>query len=847
MSDTEDTFRSEVLAAVKHALAVGRTSFEEVLKYVGATDPRIVRELYDKARGLPAPAPPDPVKATGARRVTASLFLKLPAADPIHSQWWFTLDTVAELSSRVASYSLGAPTAFLGVPTVGFHYSHSFGTPATILDSDSHLLEALELPSNAKKQQYDACTSLPPDQASLYTVVLTDPPWYPQTINMFLARSRQLIGKAGFILCVLPCHLTRPGILEERKKLFEELLAKKFEIESLEKDTVAYQVPAFEAAAYADVKDFKGRFWRRGDLLVLRVNPDSSPPVFEAKDTSPIMSFARSVQHVRFFLAPRRAQEHLESDVIPLPEFSETVSSRLPALTEIAVWGSNKRGAHVRDPVLAQKILEAWAQGLSPEGAAEQLKVSCPGATAGVVMEFDKALGIWSGDAPVSFRRLPPKLLEIRDNTLSELAVKRPSPRRYEFHPDDFRLDFQRDRDRVLWSNSLKRLALKTQLFPATTDEYLRHRLEHTIEVMQLASTISHTFGLDCDLTEAGAFAHDVGHAPFGHAGETAIHVTMNVVSPELGGFNHYEHGVDVVRWLEDVYQSPGAGSIPGLNLTFETEEIIFKHTFFRKKERYFAQQSLAESTKHEDLRADCSCHLEGQAVRIADKISYLISDLEDGIRMRALDLSALMSCRFFERPPIDMVPQPNESLYERFISQRGAILKVVMEDVITATDRRLATIPNHEAVRKHVDYLVDFSPWIGADLAEIWRELQSGRLHKVPEVIEANSRATRIVSDLFFWFCFQPELVESHFREAHLRLHGTEYMKWYIKRVGESVAILKRRVEKFAFASTIGVKLRDSEDNWYIPTQDLVLAKDYVASLADSRAIAEHQRIWSG
>ena len=235
----------------------------------------------------------------------------------------------------------------------------------------------------------------------------------------------------------------------------------------------------------------------------------------------------------------------------------------------------------------------------------------------------------------------------------------------------------------------------------------------------------------------------------------------MRIVGEDLGGFNHYEHGVDVVRWLEDVYQSPGAGNIPGLNLTPETVEIIFKHTFFRKEERHFAQQTLAKSTKHGDLRKDCSCHLEGQAVRIADKISYLISDLEDGIRMGVIDLPALMRCRFFERPPIDMVPQADESLYERFISQRGAILKVVMEDVITTTDYRLAKIPSIEAVRKHIDYLIDYSPSVSADLAENWRELQSGRLHKAPAVLEANSRATRIVSDLFFWFCLQPQLVE--------------------------------------------------------------------------------------
>jgi dGTPase len=92
---------------------------------------------------------------------------------------------------------------------------------------------------------------------------------------------------------------------------------------------------------------------------------------------------------------------------------------------------------------------------------------------------------------------------------------------------------------------------------------------------MQLASTIATSFGLERDLTEAGALVHDVGHTPFGHAGEYALDRILNEIDPRLGGFNHYEHGVDVVRWLEDVYRSPGVGGFPGLNLTKETVECI--------------------------------------------------------------------------------------------------------------------------------------------------------------------------------------------------------------------------------------------------------------------------------
>ena len=169
------------------------------------------------------------------------------------------------------------------------------------------------------------------------------------------------------------------------------------------------------------------------------------------------------------------------------------------------------------------------------------------------------------------------------------------------------------------------------------------------------------------------------------------------------------------------------------------------------------------------------------------------------------------------------------------------------MEDVITATDQRLANTRNLKQIRNNPAYLIDFSVTVGADVAEIWRYLQSGILHKAPAVLEANTRATRIVTDLFLWFCLQPGLIESHFREAHRRLCDTKYIKWYLSNVGVMGGIPKRLVEKFCLASTIGIELKSSGDNWSVPIYNIILAKDYVASLTDSRAIAEHGRLWNG
>jgi putative nucleotidyltransferase with HDIG domain len=159
-------------------------------------------------------------------------------------------------------------------------------------------------------------------------------------------------------------------------------------------------------------------------------------------------------------------------------------------------------------------------------------------------------------------------------NSLTEWATKA-SPREHPDPSDKFRGRYQRDRDRVLWSHGLRRLAHKTQLFPTEHDDQLRQRLAHSIEVMQLASTIGASFGLDRDLIEAGALAHDIGHTPFGHAGEYALNQLLDEIDSKLGGFNHYEHGVDIVRWLEGPHSVSRTTAFNGLNLTPEVAECI--------------------------------------------------------------------------------------------------------------------------------------------------------------------------------------------------------------------------------------------------------------------------------
>jgi len=864
MLSEESKYQEEIKAAIRRALSSGYETFEQVLSKVGSPDPRRVKVLFDEVKregfANPKTGTNEDLRSKGskARRLSAQLPLKLPAADPARSQWWFTLDSVTKLAYRTWELSAGGSAVFLGTPTVGFHYAYWQDSPVTIIDADQDVIDALVLPSQSKKICYDVAESLPETWRGIHSVALLDPPWYSEITELFISRARELLARDAFMLCVLPSRLTRPGIIEERTRLLTKLFRANFEVVSLESEYVSYRVPEFEHRTYQDIDGFSGRQWRRGDLLVLRVSSRSifvEIPKVEKHDLS---VFSRKKRLQRFFIDLKRLKPYLGSWLLPVTEFENTVSSKGMKMDDVSVWGTNKRGASLRDVEPAKRILQLWAEGKNQAETASQLYQEGILSAEEIVAEFHRSLLLWSEISEVKRRRNTDKLNDIRKLTLDNYIASQPSKRIYINESDGFRLEFSRDRDRILWSGALKRLANKTQLFPTTSDDHLRRRLTHSMEVMQLASTIAASFGLDCALTEAGALAHDIGHAPFGHAGEAALDQTMNEINSGLGGFNHYEHGVDVVSWLEEAYRSPGAEEFPGLDLTKETVECILKHTFHRDNEKN-GQTSIVNSSKYKlnenplaskDKRLclidDSSCHLEGQAVRIADKISYLISDLEDGLRMGVFSYDDLISCRLFERAPVDMAPDPNESLHDRFISQRRSILRVLMEDVLRASDERLVNMASLDQVRKTREYMIDFSSTVKEDIQEVWDKLQSGKLHVDQGVIEETMRAARIVHELLLLYISVPSLVPSSFREAHYWLEQhSPYIAWYKGKdgVGEHIMIPKRLVPAYVYEHTLKSPLTFEGDHCRILTRDVILAKDYVASLTDKAAETNHKK----
>src|ERR1700752_4103741 len=197
--------------------------------------------------------------------------------------------------------------------------------------------------------------------------------------------------------------------------------------------------------------------------------------------------------------------------------------------------------------------------------------------------------------------------------------------RRYPEPPHPYRSGYARDRDRFIHSRSFRRLEAKTQVFTTRYSDHFRNRLTHTIEVAQIARTVAQALGLNTDLAEALALAHDIGHPPFGHAGEARLNELMRDYADR---FDHNLHALRIVEQFEQRYPD-----FPGLNLTFEVREGIIKHS-----RDYSASEFPALSEYLLDERPP----LEGQIIDLADEIAYNTADLDDSFEARILDIDQL-------------------------------------------------------------------------------------------------------------------------------------------------------------------------------------------------------------
>lgn len=322
------------------------------------------------------------------------------------------------------------------------------------------------------------------------------------------------------------------------------------------------------------------------------------------------------------------------------------------------------------------------------------------------------------------------------------------------------RNDFQRDRDRIVHSTAFRRLVYKTQVFLNHEGDLFRTRLTHSIEVAQLARSIARPLQLNEDLVEAIALAHDLGHTPFGHAGQDALNACM----AGHGGFEHNLQSLRVVDALEERYPE-----FDGLNLCFETREGILKHCSRANAEKLEQQEPGGVGRRFLDRTQP---GLEAQLCNLADEIAYNAHDIDDGVRSGLITLEQVAEVPLFGlhlRQTLADHPQlqGRRLLYEAI----RRMLSALVYDVIAATQARLAAVrpANLDAVRAALP-LVGFSDAARAQAAEL-KSFLFHNLYRHPRVMETTGQAQDVVRELFACYAAHPGEMQAGFA-ARADLH---------------------------------------------------------------------------
>jgi dGTPase len=349
--------------------------------------------------------------------------------------------------------------------------------------------------------------------------------------------------------------------------------------------------------------------------------------------------------------------------------------------------------------------------------------------------------------------------------------------------------DFQRDRDRIIHSIAFRRLRHKTQVFVAPDGDHYRVRLTHSIEVAQIGRGIARALGLNEDLTEALCLAHDIGHPPFGHAGEDALKAAM----AEHGGFDHNGHTLRTLAQLECPYPR-----FDGLNLTWETLEGLAKHN------GPVTNPGWALAAIDDDFRLDLGSHasLEAQIAAVADDIAYDNHDIDDGLRAGLLDLDQLMEQPFvaanFGAVEGRFPGAPRDRLLRELVRDQ---IGVMVNDVIAATAANVAAagVASVADVRAAGRALGGFSPELAAQERELKRFMYANLYHH-PEQIAAAEAANRVVGRLFAAYADNPGLMGE---DWSARLPGEECAT--TRHIGDYIAGMTDRFAIDRYAEIFG------------------------------------------
>lgn len=334
-----------------------------------------------------------------------------------------------------------------------------------------------------------------------------------------------------------------------------------------------------------------------------------------------------------------------------------------------------------------------------------------------------------------------------------------PAQSRGRLYPEEistFRSCFQRDRDRIIHASSFRRLKHKTQVFIEHEGDYFRTRLTHSIEVAQVARTISGVLGLNLALTEGVALAHDLGHTPFGHTGEDALELLME----PYGGFDHNAQAIRIVTSLERHY-----ADFDGLNLTWETLEGIAKHNGPVTGDLPYA---LSEYNARHDLELHTHASCEAQVAALSDDIAYNNHDLHDGLRAELFSTDELAELPLLDGcfAAVD-AKYPGLNYYRRRHEALRRFFGILVEDVLDQAKANLAALDPKSAgdIRHAGRPMVQFSDEVFEKLKVI-REFLFYRMYRAPSVVEMRKVVTKQVNELFPLFMEQPDLLPKQWRK---------------------------------------------------------------------------------
>lgn len=318
--------------------------------------------------------------------------------------------------------------------------------------------------------------------------------------------------------------------------------------------------------------------------------------------------------------------------------------------------------------------------------------------------------------------------------------------RRFREEPHPYRTEFQRDRDRLVHSSAFRRLKYKTQVYVEHEGDYFRTRLTHSMEVCQISRTIARALNLNEDLVETLAIAHDLGHPPFGHAGEEALAECMK----GHGGFEHNLQGLRIVDLLERRYPD-----FPGLNLTWEVRESIRKHTI---------REDLPVEPEY---RPEWKPLLECRVVDRADVIAYVSHDVDDAVKAGLLSTAQLRENEIW-RETLDEVLRGHPDLRGELLTRQAVkrLIERLVSDLIEHSDRTLkeTKIRSLEDVRAAPDGLICFSPAMEAQVAELYQFLTE-HVYRHYRVIRMAEKGRRFLCDLFHAYARRPEQLPPQFQ----------------------------------------------------------------------------------